>query len=159
MIADSGTITKTVAERWIKDLDYYVLTDSFAGLIARTSFAADVMKKWTASRKEFVRQAGYTLLAEMLKNGHDAVEDTVAGSMLVTIEKEIHTSPNRARHSMNNALIAIGTWRDGLTEAAIAAAERIGRVEVDHGETLCVTPEAVPYIRKAVARRKKRVKR
>ena len=38
--------------------------------------------------------------------------------------------------------------------AALAAAKRIGTVEVDHGETGCQTPDAGPYIRKTVAHRK-----
>lgn len=37
---------------------------------------------------------------------------------------------------------------------AIAAATRIGTVEVDHGDTHCKTPEAVSYIRKAALRAK-----
>jgi len=39
--------------------------------------------------------------------------------------------------------------------AELAAAKRIGKVEVDHGETSCKTPDASTYIRKAVARRSK----
>jgi len=33
-------------------------------------------------------------------------------------------------------------------------AAAIGKVEVDHGETSCKTPDAVPYIEKALARKK-----
>jgi hypothetical protein len=45
-----------------------------------------------------------------------------------------------------------------LEKMGTAAASRIGKVEVDHGETGCKTPDAIPYIKKAAAR-KKRVKR
>lgn len=38
-----------------------------------------------------------------------------------------------------------------LEKIAIAAAVRIGPVEVDHGETACKAPEAVSYIEKTVA--------
>ena len=70
------------------------------------------------------------------------------------IEREIHGRKNRVRDAMNSALIAIGIRNERLEETALAAAARIGRVEVDHGETNCTTPAATAYIRKAVARRR-----
>ena len=53
---------------------------------------------------------------------------------------------------MNLALIAIGIYKPTLRKQAIAAARRIGKVEVDHGETSCKTPDAESYIVKAAAR-------
>ena len=47
--------------------------------------------------------------------------------MLVTIEKEIHRSPNWARYEMNIALISIGVFKPALRKEAVAAAKRIGR--------------------------------
>jgi hypothetical protein len=40
-----------------------------------------------------------------------------------------------------------------LRQKAIEAARRIAKVEVDHGETTCKTPDAVPYIEKAAKRK------
>ena len=57
---------------------------------------------------------------------------------------------------MNNALIAIGTRSDALEEAALAAARRIGPVLVDHGQTSCKTPDALTYLPKARAHRRKK---
>jgi hypothetical protein len=83
------------------------------------------------------------------------VSDADAEKVLATIEKEIHRSPNWARYAMNAALIGIGIYKPALRSKAIEAARRIGKVEVDHGETYCKTPDAAPYIEKA-ARRKLR---
>lgn len=66
-------------------------------------------------------------------------EGTVPCNYLGTIEKEIHSRKNRVRHAMNGALISIGFRRPSLTKQALAAAKRIGKVEVDHGETGCKT--------------------
>lgn len=55
---------------------------------------------------------------------------------------------------MNGALINIGARDDALRKKALAAADRIGVVEVDHGQTECKTPAARPYIEKMWARRK-----
>ncbi len=72
---------------------------------------------------------------------------------LETIEREIHSRKNRVRDAMNNALIAIGIRNSELENLALAAAQRIGKVEVDHGETGCKTPDAAEYIRKTRDRR------
>jgi Zn finger protein HypA/HybF involved in hydrogenase expression len=54
---------------------------------------------------------------------------------------------------MNGTLIGIGIRNAVLREAAEATAARVGAVVVDHGQTGCVTPAAVPYIAKAWDRR------
>jgi hypothetical protein len=57
---------------------------------------------------------------------------------------------------MNNALIAIGGRNEALRKQATAAAKRVGKVDVDHGDTACKTPDAVSYIEKMWARKKER---
>ena len=49
---------------------------------------------------------------------------------------------------MNGALISIGIRNARLRKKALEAARRIGRVDVDHGETSCKTPDAVAAIQK-----------
>ena len=75
---------------------------------------------------------------------------------LSAIEKRIHQSKNRTKDAMNNALIPIGLRNSELEKKALEVARRIGKVEVDHGETGCKTPDAVPYIMKARKRKNKR---
>jgi 3-methyladenine DNA glycosylase AlkD len=104
---------------------------------------------------EHSREMGYSVLASRLKNDSDAISDADAAKILATIEKEIHRSANWSRYAMNNALIAIGVYKPALRKQAIAAATRIGKVVVDHGETHCKTPDAAPYITKAANRKLK----
>ena len=41
-------------------------------------------------------------------------------------------------------------FQPGVAQATVVAvAKAIGKVEVDHGDTSCKTPDAVPYILKA----------
>lgn len=154
MIADPKQMTSSQADKWIENLNYYCLVDYLAGLISRTSFAKEKMEEWMKSSREYVRQCGYSILGGLLKNGA-GISDTDCQRYLKTIEKEIHSSPNRARHSMNGAVIGIGVFKPALTAEAFATAKKIGKVEVDHGETGCTTPDAVPYIQKALKRVKK----
>lgn len=97
---------------------------------------------------------GYGIFGARLKDEPDSVADAETEKVLATIEKEIHRSPNWARYSMNGALISIGIFKPTLRKRAIEAARRIGKVEIDHGETNCKTPDAVPYIEKASKRKR-----
>ena len=101
---------------------------------------------------ESLREMGYGILGARLKNAPDSVSDADTEKVLVTIEREIHRSPNWARRAMNNALIAIGVYKPALRTKAIETASRIGPVTVDHGETSCKTPDAAAYIEKASKR-------
>ena len=85
----------------------------------------------------------------------EELPDEYFDERLRIIESRIGSAANRVRHCMNGALIAIGGRNEALRESATAAAKRIGPVIVDHGETSCKTPEAVPYINRIWARRTK----
>ncbi len=67
---------------------------------------------------------------------------------VATIEKQIHSAPNAERAAMNSDLIAIGCRNPALRVVATAAAQRIGPVEVDHGDTSCETVAAAPRMAK-----------
>lgn len=158
LVADPSQMDDTYLQGWLDDLDDYILTDSFSGLAARLKTASASMTQWMDDDREFVGQAGWNLVAHLALND-DSLEDDFFAALLPRIEARIHQAQNRVRHAMNQALIAIGTRSDALEELAVAAAERIGPVEVNHGETGCKTPAAAPYIRKARAhRRQKKLK-
>jgi hypothetical protein len=100
------------------------------------------------------QEMGDGVLGARVKADPDSIGDADAAQILATIEKEIHRSADWARYAMNGALIAIGIYKPAVRASAIAAAKRIGKVEVDHGETNCKTPDAAPYIEKAVKRKR-----
>lgn len=154
MIADPQQFTANAADVWLRQVDYAVLGGLLASVIARSSLAPRKIAKWTRSRQELVRQVGYDLLCATLKESPDTLDDETCTRYLQTIEEQIHDSPNMARHSMNQAVIAVGIYKPSLREAAIASAGRIGKVQVDHGQTGCKTPDAIAYIIRAAARQK-----
>ena len=157
MVADPGQMKSGQLDTWARDLDSYVITDAFASLTSKTLFARKKFEKWSRAKGEFVGQAGWGLLA-YLAGMKSELSDEFFGDQLALIEAEIHDRRNRVRHAMNMALIAIGGRNEALAAQAKAAAGRIGKVEVDHGQTSCKTPEAGPYIDKMWARKRAKKK-
>ena len=152
MIADPAKMKAALLDSWSRDLDSYPLTDAFVVLVSKTDFAPKKMEKWAPAKSEWIAQAGWALLSHLAVK-HTDLPDSFFLEHLETIEREIHSRKNRVRHSMNGALIAIGLRNPNLDQRALAAAAGIGKVEVDHGETNCKTPDAAAYITKARKRK------
>ena len=155
MIADPATVTMKELEAWAGGLASYAHSDALARLVAQTPHAEKLITKWTKSKKDFVSQCGWSLVSHRA-GMEEAFDEAGLAELLEKIEQGIHAAPNWTRRAMNGALIAIGLRNAKLEKLAIAAAGRIGKVEVDHGETNCKTPDAADYIRKTGERRKKK---
>ncbi len=151
-IADPEKLTGADADRLLKEGPVRFVGCYLAGLLGRSPIAEKTMRAWMKSRDEHTREMGYGILAVRLKDDPDSISDAEAEKVLATIEKDIHRSANWSRYAMNGALISIGVFKPTLRKKAIEAATRIGEVQVDHGETHCKTPDAVPYIEKAAKR-------
>jgi hypothetical protein len=55
----------------------------------------------------------------------------------------------------NLALVSVGARNERLRKLATAAAKRLGPIAIDHGDTSCKTVDAVEYIDRMWARKKK----
>jgi 3-methyladenine DNA glycosylase AlkD len=114
--------------------------------------ARNVTKQWMKSKKENVAAAGWCTYSGLLATKADEHLDLAEiESLLSTIEKEIHKAPNRVRYTMNNFVIAVGTYVKPLLKQAKSSAKKIGTVSVELGETACTIREAAEQIRKIEA--------
>jgi 3-methyladenine DNA glycosylase AlkD len=153
MIADDEGMTSESIERWLGDCDNHVIQDALSSLAGRMPEALELAGRWSARKEEWPAATGWTVYAVLANRG--ALPPREASRLLSRIRKGIGKAPNRVRHSMNNALIAIGGGVAELSDAAFEVARAIGRVDVDHGDTGCKTPSAEPYIARMLARKRK----
>ncbi len=153
LIADPKKAASDLLEKWVRDLDNYVITDAFSGYVQQTALIREKAEQWVNSDDEWIGTAGWNLLG-YLALYDQTLPDEYFEPYLSVIESDIHTRKNRVRYAMNNVLISIGGRSTHLRQKAQAAAQRIGLVEVDHGETNCETPDAHSYIDKMWARKK-----
>ncbi len=155
MVADPAAFSSRELDSMARDLDNYVLTDSLSDVVGRGPHSLKKFSAWKNRRDEFVSAAAWNLLGRLAAND-DGLTDNFCGEQIDLIAREIHTRPNRTRHSMNMALIGLGVRNSRLEKKARAAAKKIGKVEVDHGQTSCQTPDVAAYISKTLAYRKKK---
>ena len=152
LIADPKQMTARKLDAWVKDANNRSAASALSNLAAEAPTAIKRVEKWTKSKDEWVGVAGWHTLASLARDD-ESLTDSVLDGYLKRIEAEIKGAKNYTRYAMNNALISIGVRNPKLEKKAVAAAKRIGKVEVDHGETSCKTPDAVAYINKTAAHR------
>ncbi len=104
MIADPDKVSAKQAERWVKDLGNYVLSDAFSKLVSKSPVARLKAEKWIAARKEWVATAGWSLVAHLAMSNRDTnFSDDQFAAFLPRIEQHIHAAPNRALRDEHGA--------------------------------------------------------
>lgn len=146
-VADPARMSPTDLDRWARDYRVRMCGMYVAALTAEGPHAAEKAAQWLASKDEEERLTAWGLVGQMASRD-EAAPDAWFSDLLARIERTIHGAPNYERYAMNQAVISIGGRSAALRKAALAAARRIGKVEVDHGDTACKTPEAGPHIEK-----------
>ena len=108
--------------------------------------------QWMASKKDYVAAAGWCTYSGLVTTMPDEkLNLSEIEGLLGDVVQRIHKAQNRERHTMNNFVIAIGSYVVPLTKQAKAAARQIGVVTVDMGDTACEVPLATASIEKAEA--------
>jgi 3-methyladenine DNA glycosylase AlkD len=152
-IADPAAISSRELDRWAATPAGRMCGGYVAHLAAESPHSHAKAAKWLAASDEHTRFAAWSLVAAMAMIDQ-ATPDAWFAERLAQIEKTIHAAPNTHCAAMNQAMICIGCRNQSLRKAAVAAAGRIGAVEIDHGDTDCTTPDAAASIEKAWARSK-----
>ncbi|HEU4419107.1 MAG TPA: DNA alkylation repair protein [Planctomycetota bacterium] len=153
-ILDPARMKSGDLDRWISEAPAARMCGGYVAMVAAEGpHAATRAAEWLRAKDERTRVAGWTLLAQLAQRD-EAMADDVFAKRLEEIAATIHTSSNAERECMNGAVIGIGGRSAGLRKLALAAARRIGKVEIDYGDTACKTPDAAEYIEKAWAHAK-----
>jgi len=154
MVADGAQMTEKQLSDWAETADGAQMISEYtvAWVALDHPQARDLAKKWIKSKKEHVAAAGWCTYSGLLATKPDNELDLdEIEELLATIEKEIHNAPNRARHTMNNFVIAVGTYVTPLLKQAKASAKKIGTISVDVGDTACTIRQATEQIQKIEA--------
>jgi 3-methyladenine DNA glycosylase AlkD len=150
-IVDPAKLTSADLDRWARETSASRMCGGYVGMLAAEGpHGAKKAVEWLASNDGRQRGAAWPLLGQLAQRD-ETTPDAFFEKRLAEIERTIHAAPNSEREGMNMAVIMIGCRNPRMRKAAIAAAKRIGKVEVDHGDTACKTPDAAEYIEKCWA--------
>lgn len=150
-IADPLVMTPDELDRWAIECPMRMCRLYIATLAAEGPHGRNKVREWLNSTDERLQASGWTLLGRLSDLDESLPEDQLLGSV-AAIEKSIHSASNEVKSDMNRALITIGGRSSTLRNAVLAAAKRIGKVTVDHGDTACKTPDVAETLAKMWAR-------
>jgi len=125
MVDEPSEVTDEQMEAWAAEFDSWDVVDGVCGsLFDKTSLAYRKAEQWSSRQEEFVKRAGFSLMA-MLAVHDKKAPDTSFERFLPIIEREAGDRRNFVRKAVNWALRQIGKRNPALNAKAIAAAERI----------------------------------
>lgn len=147
-VVDPARMTLDDLDRWSQDPTARMCSSYAAHVAAEGPHAHACVARWLAAQPEHQRTMGWKLVAALAMLD-ESLDDAWFRQQLAAIGRDIAAAPNAEREAMNQAVIAIGCRNPALRQAATAAAARIGKVDIDHGDTACKTPDAAASIDKA----------
>ncbi len=112
MIDDPALVTPEQMNQWVADFKSWDVCDTTCGdLLDKTSFAVEKALEYSKSEKEFVKRAGFVLMAWLAVH-HKELQDTIFVHFLEVIKKNTTDDRNFVRKAVNWALRQIGKSRN-----------------------------------------------
>jgi 3-methyladenine DNA glycosylase AlkD len=129
LVDEAGKVSKDQMEDWVKDFDSWDVCDQVCmNLFDKTKWSFSKAKQWTGSDEEFVRRAGFALMACLAVHDKEA-EDEDFISFFPCIKKQSVDERNFVRKAVNWALRQIGKRNAGLKKEAMRLAEEIRKID------------------------------
>jgi 3-methyladenine DNA glycosylase AlkD len=125
LIGDPKRVTKSLMNSWVKDFDNWAVCDCACGILFdKTPFAYEMAVQWTKREEEFVRRAGFVMMASLAVHDKRAPDGKFL-KFLPIILRGSDDERNFVKKGVNWALRQIGKRNSKLNTAAIRAAKEI----------------------------------
>ncbi len=125
MIDMPEKVTGAQMDRWVKDFDSWDVCDQCcSNLFDKTKAAREKALEWSSRKEEFVKRAGFALMAALSFHDKKAPDATFL-KFLQAIEEEATDDRNFVKKSVNWALRQIGKRNLRLNKAPIRTARKI----------------------------------
>ncbi|MGB2907836.1 MAG: DNA alkylation repair protein [Candidatus Aminicenantaceae bacterium] len=125
LTADRTRVDDALMEDWVRDFDSWEICDqTLLNLFDRTPLAAEKAEEWSFREEEFVKRAGYVLMARLATVDKQAGDDFFR-VFFPHIQRGAADERNYVKKAVNWALRQIGKRNLTLNRMAITQAETI----------------------------------
>jgi 3-methyladenine DNA glycosylase AlkD len=125
MIAEPQLVSVELMEAWVNDFDSWDVCDQVCGnLFDKTPYAYQKAKEWCQQEKEFVRRAGFVMMAELAVHDKQA-QDEAFLQFFPLIKLYAGDERNFVKKAVNWALRQIGKRSSHLRTLALECAYEI----------------------------------
>ena len=127
LVDDPASVTPAHMDAWVADFDSWDICDQCcSNLFVRTVYAHQKAPEWCRSEHEFVRRAGFSLIAALAVKDKKA-DDREFEPFLECIVLASEDNRNFVKKAVNWALRQIGKRNLNLNRKAVETARRIQR--------------------------------
>jgi 3-methyladenine DNA glycosylase AlkD len=152
MVDDPGEVTESQMEEWVAEFDSWDLCDQVCmNLFWLTPFAYAKCFEWSAREEEFVKRAGFALMARLAWSDKSASDESIA-EFLPTIKKESTDERNFVKKAVNWALRQVGKRNVTLNSLAIETAKEI--LEMDSKAARWIATDALKELQSDAVQRR-----
>ncbi len=128
-VDDPAKVTESQMEKWASDFDSWDLCDEVCtDLFERTKFAYQKAYEWAGRDEEFVKRAGFMLMAGLAVHDKSA-SDAKFEIFLDVIRREARDERNFVKKAVSWALRNIGKRNQTLRIEALKTAEEISKID------------------------------
>ena len=149
MVAKGSAMTRAQLNAWAKGAAGMSMIAEYTvpWVTVENAAGRELAVEWMGSRA--VAPSGWCTYSGLVATAADeALDLKEIEGLLGRVVKGIDAAANRERYTMNGFVISVGTYVKPLLGAAKAAANKLGDVSVDVGDTACEVPVAERYIAK-----------
>lgn len=128
-IDDPALVSEGQMERWVLDIDSWDVCDQVcSSLFDRTPYAYDKALEWSEREEEFVKRAGFVLMAALSVHDKQAPDERFE-QFFPIILREATDNRNYVKKAVNWALRQIGKRSRYLNGLAIETARQIQQID------------------------------
>jgi 3-methyladenine DNA glycosylase AlkD len=121
-------VTEKQLEKWVMDFDSWDICDQTCGyLFDKTPWAYDKAFEWSKREEEFVKRAGFVLMATLSVHDKKA-NDGKFEQFFPVIRREAHDERNFVKKAVNWALRQIGKRNIALNGKAVKVGEELEKM-------------------------------
>ncbi len=129
LVDDSEAVTEGQMDSWVKDFNSWDICDGCClHLFADAKPAVEKAVQWTKSEEEFVKRAGYTMIAVIAVHDKKSGDDLFR-SFLPLVIKGSTDERNYVKKAVNWALRQIGKRNLRLNREAVSVAKQIQKLD------------------------------
>ncbi len=129
MIDSPEKITQEQMEGWVRDFDSWDVCDQCcSNLFDKTKFAHQKAVEWSRRKEEFVKRAGFVLMATLAVHDKEANNQKFLRFVPI-IKREATDDRNFVKKAVNWALRQIGKRNRSLNKEAIKIAKEIQKID------------------------------
>lgn len=141
MVDDPKLTTEEQMDTWARDFDSWDVCDQCCmNLFDKTEFAYQKAAEWSKREEEFIKRAGFALMATLAVHDKKATDEEFLRFMPM-IKRESADRRNFVKKAVNWALRQIGKRNLNLNKMAISTAEEI--LEIDSKSARWIAADAI----------------